>query len=126
MAAKEPEDAKLSEDSRYGLYSDALDQSIHKIVHNILRWYFNKIHFKAIFQIHFYSHKAMAECLPQLKKKKPETLTQLHTILINTVKKKLGEELDSVSADFDLKNKLDLIDQLDTEQRELTKGETVW
>ncbi len=37
MAAKEPEDAKLSEDSRYGLYTDALDQSIHKIVHNILR-----------------------------------------------------------------------------------------
>ena len=68
----------------------------------------------------------MAECLPQLKKKKPEMLAQLHSILTNTVRKKLKEELDEIMTDFDLKSKLDFIDKLDTEQADLSKGETVW
>lgn len=68
----------------------------------------------------------MAECLPQLKKKKPEVLAQLHAILTSTVRKKLKEELEEVMTDFDLKSKLDFIDKLDSEQADLSKGETVW
>lgn len=68
----------------------------------------------------------MADCLPPLKKKKPELLAQLHTILTSTIRKKLKEELEEVIKDFDLKAKLDYVDKLDVEQALLANGESVW
>ena len=61
-----------------------------------------------------------------MKKKYPDTLQQLHTILSSTVEKKLKVELDEFFTDFDIKDKLDTLDRLDAEQAALSDGETVW
>ena len=61
-----------------------------------------------------------------MKKKFPDTLQQLHTILSSTVERKLKVELDEFITEFDIKDKLDTLDRLDAEQAELSHGETVW
>ncbi len=59
-------------------------------------------------------------------KKKPETLTQLHTTFSQKIQSRLKEDINELVTDLDLKNKLDFLDKLDTEQSELSQGETVW
>ena len=51
-------------------------------------------------------------------------LQQLHDVLAATVEKNLKEELDEFF--IPLKDKLDTLDCLDSEQAELSRGETVW
>lgn len=38
MASNDLSEPKLPEESRFGLLADALEQSSHKIIHNILRY----------------------------------------------------------------------------------------
>ena len=38
MASNDSSEPKMPEESRFGLMTDALDQSSHKIIHNILRY----------------------------------------------------------------------------------------
>lgn len=59
-------------------------------------------------------------------KKKPETLTQLHTTFSQKIQSRLKDDINELVSDLDLKNKLDFLDKLDTEQSELSQGETVW
>lgn len=66
------------------------------------------------------------ECLPQMKKKHPETLTQLHATFTEKVAARLQEDMDELLADLKLQEKLDFLDQLESEQAALSQGETVW
>lgn len=97
-----------SEESRYNLLTDALQQSCGKITNNIL------------------SLKCLAECFPLLQKKYPCIVVDLQKILTNKIQTKVKEELDTLLLEIDLKANLDRIDQLENEQANLSKGEKVW
>jgi len=97
-----------TEESRYNLLTDALEQSCSKITNNIL------------------SLKCLAECFPHLQKKYPSIVGDLQQILANKIQTKVKEELDALLVEIDLKANLDCIDQLENNQVNLSKGEKVW
>merc|ERR1719378_141253 len=109
MAQATPESSdSQSEESRYNLLRDALQQTCGKITNNIL------------------SLKSLAECFPHLQKKYPSIVVDLQQILTNKIETKVKEELDTLLDEINLKTNLDRIDQLECEQAGLSKGEKVW
>lgn len=66
------------------------------------------------------------ECLPQMKKKHPETLAQLHVTFNEKLLTRLNEDMDELLTDLKLKEKLDFLDQLESDQAKLSTGEIVW
>lgn len=124
-------DEQMTDDSRYSLLTDALDQASHKIINKILRYSSTKV---IIFMppmllysnLLFYSQKAFEECLPWIKKKHPEMISLLHQTFSHKVQQRMKEDVNQLFSDLALKEKLDFLDKLDTEQAELSMGEVVW
>lgn len=61
-----------------------------------------------------------------MKKKYPEIMSTLHQTFSHKVQTKLKEDIEELVSNLALKEKLDFLDQLDTEQAESSRGDVVW
>ena len=61
-----------------------------------------------------------------MKRKHPDTLSNLHAIFSQKLELRLREDINELLSGLGLKEKLDFLDQLDTEQSNLPLSEFTW
>lgn len=61
-----------------------------------------------------------------MKKKHPELLSNLHAAFSQKLEVRMKEELTELYTGLCLKEKLDFLDKLDSEQADMSQSEIVW